>query len=483
MSDQHNPRVMGCAGDPYVRTPNIDALASRGLTFTNMYCASPLCVPSRMAFMAGRSASSVEIYNNAGMLAPNVPTFARGLSAAGYETVLCGRMHFVGEDQYHGFERRLFGDCHHGEYLTKEILGEGEHHTDGQTKYAVQFSGYGKTGYEAFDATVTERACAILESRREDERPLALVVGCILPHNPLICSRDLFEHYLAAIPEPNRFEEPLDLHPAVRRWRERRRCGDLTPQQMHRGTAAYYGLVETMDRNVGRIVEAVAGSALAENTIVIYCSDHGDLAGEHGMFWKSSFYEGSVRVPFVASWPGRIPEGREVGCVASLIDVGPTLLDMAGAEALSGAEGRSFRAFLEGGDTSRWPNEAFAEYGGAHGDAPSAMLRTGPWKLIYFDETKSCQLFHLEDDPGELVDRAKETACREIVRDGLRKIHSRWSPEKMREGASRATKAHQEINLGSASFPFEYGIGDVEAHNIFDESQLDDVFPDRPKVK
>ena len=170
MSDQHNAGVMGCAGNPIVRTPNLDALAEQGTRFTNTYCPYPLCAPSRMGFMAAHYPSDIGVFDNGGILSSHTPTFAHGLGAAGYEAVLCGRMHFGGPDQFHGFERRIHADCG-GRTLSPEILGSGYNRTNGQTKYAVEVSGYGQTGYQRFDRSVTDTACNYISHWNGQGRP------------------------------------------------------------------------------------------------------------------------------------------------------------------------------------------------------------------------------------------------------------------------------------------------------------------------
>ena len=401
MSDQHNPNVMGCAGNEIVQTPVLDALASEGVRFSNVYCPYPLCVPSRMAFMAAKYPSEIDIWDNHSILSSNVPTFAHSLGAAGYEAVLCGRMHFRGPDQFHGFERRIFGELY-STALSPEIRGISPNTTDGQSKYAVQVSGYGRTGYQLYDRMVTQRAREFLSAHRKADRPYCLVVGLGLPHNPLICSQELFEYYIDRVPVPEpRPEAYLEaLHPAMKMWRERRGVDDLTPEQNHRGLAAYYGLVTELDRNVGQIVEMVKASPEAANTVTIYCSDHGDMACEHGMWWKSNFYEGSVKVPCIVSWPKRFASSKVVDAVVSLIDLGPTVLEIAGAEPLPDATGRSFAGMLGPGNQEiEWPNEVYSEYLGLLGDEPACMTRRGAWKLNYYHEFGSYQLFNLEHDP------------------------------------------------------------------------------------
>ena len=200
MSDQHNAHIAGCDGNGIVRTPNLDRLAADGVYFTSAYCPYPLCVPSRMAFMTAQYPSDVNVWDNPSILSSDVPTFAHALGAGGYEAVLCGRMHFGGRDRFHGFEKVIYGDCRNS--VSREIMGEGYNRTNGQTKYAVEISGHGRVGFEAFDSAVTAKAIEFVEARRGavDARPYCLVVGYMQPHNPLICSRELFEYYLERLP-------------------------------------------------------------------------------------------------------------------------------------------------------------------------------------------------------------------------------------------------------------------------------------------
>ena len=475
MSDQHNASVMGCAGNPIVRTPNLDALAEQGTRFTNAYCPYPLCAPSRMGFMAAHYPSDIGVFDNGGILSSHTPTFAHGLGAAGYEAVLCGRMHFGGPDQFHGFEKRIHADCG-GRTLSPEILGSAYNRTNGQTKYAVEVSGYGQTGYQLFDGSVTDTACNYISHWNGKGRPCCLVVGLMLPHNPLICSKALFDHYEQIPSSEPVSQDYLDtLHPAMRKWRERRGVDDLTPEQNRRGLAAYYGLVTELDSNIGRIAGAVRSSPEADRTVIIYCSDHGDMACEHGMWWKSSFYDGSARVPLIVSWPQQLLRGKKNHAVISLIDVGPTVLDLADAAPLPDVSGRSFAGFLSGdGTIPDWPNEVFSEYIGLLGDQPSCMVRTGPWKLNYYHEFQSCQLFNMDEDADEMHDRAEDSACREIVEDCLARIHRRWSAERILRNAEKQNRAKDLIRrCGYGLMPHPVSpFAAPEGCNRFDFSQL-----------
>jgi choline-sulfatase len=360
-------------------------------------------------------------------------------------------MHFLGHDQFHGFEERIFGDC--GGYLSAEIRGVGWNRTNGQTKYAVEVAGHGRTGLQAYDRKVTELACEYITRNRE-QRPYCLVVGYTLPHNPLICSKELFDYYKDALPKPEPVSEAYltALNPAIRMWRERRGVDDLTPEQNHIGLAAYYGLVTEMDRNIGLIMDAASKSSGAANTAVIYCTDHGDMACEHGMWWKSSHYEGSARIPLIFSWPGMWNQDSSVEAVVSLIDVAPTVLETAGAQALPEATGRSLAGFLTDPEgTSHWPHEIFCEYIGAHGDSPSCMIRRREWKLMYYSEFDTYLLFNLEEDPEEVHDRVNDPNCREIAGALLAAIHGRWSADMMKNGAAREEK--RQSLLASCGHP------------------------------
>jgi choline-sulfatase len=477
MSDQHNPHLMGCAGNGIVRTPNLDKLAGEGIRLSNVYCPYPLCVPSRSGFMTARYPSEIDVWDNDSILSSSVPTFAHGLGGAGYEAVLCGRMHFRGPDRFHGFEKRIFGELSTGA-LSPEIQGTGYNRTNGQTKYAVQVSGYGRTGFQLYDQMVTRSACEFIAEPRHDDRPYCLVVGFVLPHNPLIASREWFEYYMERIPVPEATPESYRhaLHPAMKMWRMRRGVDDLTPEQNHRGLAAYYALVTELDSNVGQILDAVNRSPECEKTVVIYCSDHGDMACEHGMWWKSNFYEGSAGVPCIVWWPSGFAGGRVMDSVVSLIDIGPTLLEIAGGEALPDSSGKSFAQLLAPeGQSIEWMHEVRSEYMGLLGDAPAYMVRWGPWKLNYYHETGWYQLFNLIEDPREAADRSSDPACKAIAVDCLARMRERWSAEEALTQAKRQHRAMAFIDrCGHEFVPHEMSAFEVpEGYNEFDFGQLD----------
>ena len=447
MSDQHHPHVMGCEGDPVVRTPHLDRLAEGGTPFENCYCPSPLCVPSRMSFLTSRHPSANEVWSNQCILSSDIPTFAHALGAAGYETILDGRMHLVGPDRSHGFERHLVGAVSPA-YIgarTKAIPPELSA-ASGQSRYAVEVAGPGRTGYQVFDECVAEAAAALLSGRSgaRRERPFCLVAGFVLPHCPFVCPREDWEQYLDRVEMPEIPEGYFDdLHPAMQLWRRNRGVEDLSEDETRRARAGYYGLVTHFDRQVGRILNALEESGLSEDTVVIYTSDHGEMAGEHGLWWKSSFYEGSVGVPLIVSWPGQFGAGVRRGEVVNLVDIGPTLLEIAGAEALPDTAGRSLVS-LARGEPEEWEDETFSEHYPSHGVPPTRMIRRGPWKLVHFEGYRP-QLFNLEDDPGEWHDLGDDPAHSEVQRELHERVLEGWSAGRMEEALARRGRGHKVL--------------------------------------
>lgn len=439
MSDQHHPHIMGCEGDPVVRTPNLDRLAERGALFENCYCPSALCVPSRMSFMTSRYPSGNEVWTNGCHLSSDIPTFAHSLGAAGYESLLIGRMHFVGPDQRHGFERRLVGDvC--SPYiggplpaLTEEIFPGA-----GFNRKSFDLTGGGRTGYQIYDEQVAGEAADYLKvhagTPADERRPFCAVVGFVLPHCPFICPEEDSRYYedKVTLPEP---ADRYPTHPAIQLWQQTSGVEDLPQEKARRARAAYYGLVTHFDRQVGTVLDVLEQSGLAKDTVVIYVSDHGEMAGEHGLWWKLSHYEGSASVPLIVTWPGRIEGGRRLNQVVNLTDIGATMIDIGGGAPLPNTVGRSLLPLLDG-EPIEWEDETFCECCPYEALPASRMVRRGPWKLVYYAGFRPI-LFNLDADPNELHDLGEDPAHAEIVRDLTARVLDGWSPSHIEETVSR----------------------------------------------
>ena len=437
MSDQHSPHQLACCGDDVVRTPHLDRLAAEGMLFERAYCAAPLCAPSRMSFLTSRRPSANRVWGNQHILSSATPTWAHAVGAAGYETALIGRMHFVGCDQRHGFVRRPLGEymAHHpgvappGAALFQQIPAS----TSGQHRVSVEMAGTGRTGYQAFDESVADATCAYLheQARDDDRRPFAAVAGFMLPHCPFFAPRELFDYYYERVDVPQPTAAELAREPqAIRNFKKRRGIDDPLPEERIRvARAAYFALCEYLDQQVGRILDKLDETGLRENTLVVYCSDHGEMAGEHGCWWKSNYYDGSVRVPLIARLPGVVEAGRRNSTLCNLMDLGPTVIDMAAAEQLPRSDGHSLWRQLTGQADATRPRETFSEHGTDWDKTPSRMIVRGPWKLYkYHDETPPV-LFHLEDDPGEMCDLAADPAHSGIRDELLQRLYQNWDPD------------------------------------------------------
>ena len=410
MSDQHHAGVMGCAGDAVADTPSLDRLAAEGVRLSNTYCPCPLCGPSRMAFMTAQHPFGIDCWTNESAINPDTATFAHAFLAAGYETVLAGRMHFVGGQQRHGFVKRLIGDVPESGYLEAgwkldRVVGP-LRDTCGSGANAVIKSGPGRTGYQAYDRAVTQAAVDWLTTRRDGNQPFLLTVGFILPHCPFVAPAEDFDYFAERISPADLPPPDEHLHPVMAHWR--RSAGVDPPPPLDaqwRARVAYYGMCRMLDRNIAAILDALDHSGQADNTLVVYTSDHGEMLGEHGLWWKSTFYDGACRVPLLMRWPQHLPAGTARTENVSLIDIGPTLLDLAGAGPIPDVSGTSFRRLVDPtGDP--WPDVAMAEYvyWSDDGLVPARMIRKGPWKCNLYHAAAG-ELFNLADDGGELRNR------------------------------------------------------------------------------
>lgn len=436
-SDQHS-QLAGCYGDRVVRTPHIDGLSRAGVTFDNAYCPSPICLPSRMSFLTAREPHQQECWTNEDILPSGVPTYAHALGAAGYDATLVGRMHSVGPDQTRGYRERLVGD-HSTNWIGGQAhdLGVLDKANDPWRESLIA-SGPGRSAYEAHDHDVTDAAVsrlAELGARRAagDTTPFALTVGWLLPHAPYVCDPDLFESYAGKVPPPA-IPVPNDEHPHYAWWREDRGIAGATEAEITRARTAYYGLVTTLDAMVGRVLAALEAAGLAETTLVVYTSDHGEHLGNRGLWWKSTLYDDAAKVPLIMRWPGHIQPGERRDAVVNLTDVTATLLDMANAPALPNSQGRSFAPLLDDA-AAPWDDETVSEY--VNDGVPawsggrlvvSRMLRRGGFKLIYHRGHPE-QLFDLDTDPEERIDLAGRPEYKEIQDSMRARLLRDWDPE------------------------------------------------------
>lgn len=440
MSDQHSKHHLGCYGDSLVRTPHLDRLASEGMRFDDAYAASPVCVPSRMSFMSCRRPSATRVWNNHHLLHSGIPTWAHSLGAADIDTALIGRMHFNGPDQRHGFGERPLGEygaIHPGAPRVGKLFTSIPTSTTGHCREAVEIAGAGTTSYQAMDELVAARTFDWLKTRGR-KTPFAAVSGFLLPHCPFIAPRDLFDYYYDKVDVP---EQPSAESQPAAVVNFRRNRGILAPplpqERVRVARAAYFGMCEHLDRQIGKVLDCLDETGLADNTLVIYDSDHGEMAGEHGCWWKSNYYEGSVGVPMVARWLGEISPGSSSNEICNLMDLGVTLINLIEAPALPPADGHSLSKTLRSqGDPDR-PGETYSEHGPTPNDAPSRMIRRGKWKLTKYADDRAPILFDFDADPGEWHDLGEDPAPAPIRDELLRAVYDGWDPAFVRAASAR----------------------------------------------
>jgi len=433
MCDQLGARALRAYGHPVVRSPHIDALAERGTVFENCYSSFPLCVPARLAFMTGKLCSNIGAWDNAAQLSSDIPTFAHYLRVLGYRTCLSGKMHFIGPDQLHGFAERVTTDICPSDFNWTADWDDPWRTMDWfHTMKNVKTAGIAERSLQQdYDEEVAFHAARKIFdwARQPNESPFLLVASFTHPHDPYVTPRRFWELYrddeidMPRVP----FIEPRERDPHSRRLWEQYDRGEfaVNDHDVRRARHAYYGSISYVDERIGEVLDALTRTGFMDNTIVLFCSDHGDMIGERGLWYKMSFYEGSARVPLIMAGPG-IPHGHRVRSNCSHVDILPTLVELAAGGGWSGypepVDGGSLMPLLSTEEPERVAvSELFSE-GVA---APYVMLRKGRFKLTFVEHDPP-QLFDLESDPDEVRDLAGDPAYGEVKASLEAEVHRRW---------------------------------------------------------
>jgi len=435
MVDQLNGTLFPDGPAEFLHAPNLRALAARSARYANCYTASPLCAPGRASFMSGQLPSRTRVYDNAAEFPSSVPTYAHHLRRAGYRTVLSGKMHFVGPDQLHGFEERLTTDVYPADFgWTPDYRKPGEridwwYHNLG----SVTGAGVAETSNQMeYDDEVAFHAEAELyrlsrESTDEAARPWCLTVSFTHPHDPYVARKkfwDLYEDCPALEPTvPAVAFEDQDAHSQRLYLANDYRNFDIGPEDVRRSRRAYFANISYLDDKIGNLLDVLKRCRMDEDTIVLFCSDHGDMLGERGLWFKMSFFEGSARVPLMIAGngirPGRIEQP------VSTIDVTPTLAELASVdldEVLPWTDGESLVP-LAAGEARRSP--VHMEYAAEGSYAPLVSIRDGRFKFNHC-ELDPPQLFDLEADPQEVRNLAGETEHAARVASFMQAVRERW---------------------------------------------------------
>ena len=465
MVDQLNGTLFPDGPADFLHAPALKTLAARSVRFRNSYTGSPLCAPGRAAFMSGRLPSRTGIYDNAAEFTSNIPTYAHHLRRAGYYTCLSGKMHFVGPDQLHGFEERLTTDIYPADFgWTPDYRKPGEridwwYHNLGSVTGAGVAEISNQMEYDDEVAFNAEQKLYQL-SRGSDERPWCLTVSFTHPHDPYVARRKFWDLYedcpeleprVGAVP----FEDQ-DAHSQRLYLANDYKNFDITDEDVRRSRQAYYANISYLDDKIATLLDTLKRCRMDEDTVVVFCSDHGDMLGERGLWFKMSFFEGSARVPMMIAGPGI--EGRTVTAPVSTIDITPTLADIAGvdlSEVAPWTDGESLKPLIEGGERT---SPVLIEYAAEGSYAPLISIRRGRFKFNHC-ELDPPQLFDLEADPDELTNLATDPAHADILTAFMTEMRERWDMEKfdreVRDSQARRWVVYEALRNGSY-YPWDF---------------------------
>lgn len=489
MADQMAGLALPFLGHPIVRAPNLESLARNGVLFENAYCNSPLCAPSRASMVTGQLPSRIGTYDNAAEFPASLPTFGHYLRALGYYTCLCGKMHFVGPDQLHGFEERLTTDIYPADFgWTPDWENPEKRLSWYHNMLSIVQAGTCLTSNQLdFDEEVAFHATRKIHdmARDGDGRPFCLFVSFTHPHDPFAIAQAYWDRYdhdqidLPAVPPmpANQFD------PHSRRLHHVCDLGryQQTEERVRNARHAYYGAISYVDDKVGQLVQALEATGFLENTVIIFTSDHGEMLGERGMWYKMSFFEWAARVPLVFYAPGRL-KPQHVKKNVSLVDLLPTLVEL-GSETCSVHElsddldGVSLVPFLRG-DSSDRPDTVYGEILCEGAIAPCFMIRRGRYKYIY-SQTDPEQLYDLDADPPELENLVGRPGHEQVRRQFLEEVTVQWDPQKLRNDViasqRRRRLVFRSLSMGQQS-PWDFQpYQDASRRYVRSHMELDDL--------
>ena len=448
ITDQHHADWLGCAGHPLVKTPNLDRLAAGGTRFTGAYAPVPYCSPTRLALMTGRYPSSLGLGRNVDAKADPLrlreptQTYAGLLAQQGYRCHQNGKWHLgdptelncyptpdaeaiktlvrdrrraAGQGAYDDGprpgEKTLVGDV----WLRDQVADAHDLWLKEDKRPAQDVGVIGRLRIKpefTEEAAITDHCCELLRQHRNE--PFAVTWSVSPPHAPWVAPSPYYDQY-----DPAAFTLPATWRQSPQPWsasaaaRMGRLYGEAGLREYLR---CYAAQITMMDAFVGRLLDTLDELKLAERTLVVFTSDHGNLLGQHGMMDKTlgTFYEDLVRVPLLMRLPGAIPASAQRGGQVSLVDMAPTLLDYLGAPALTTAHGRSLRGVLSGDDAGE--ETIFAERNEPHLPSAARMVRTRDWKLCLLGRGQG-ELYDLKRDPGEATNLFTDPAHAATVAD------------------------------------------------------------------
>lgn len=413
-----------------VQMPHLMKLAEQAVVFDSAYCNSPLCAPSRFTLVSGRLPSKIGAYDNAADFPADVPTYAHYLRRLGYRTALSGKMHFCGPDQLHGYEERLTSDIYPADYGWAVNWDEPDVRASWYHNMSsvLQAGPCVRSNQLDFDEEVVFKARQYLYDhvRLTPEQPFCLTVSMTHPHDPYTIPREYWDRYEGVdIPLPRQHIEQAEQDPHSQRLLKVIDLWDkpLPEDKIRDARRAYFGACSYIDDNIGKLLGTLEECGLAEDTLIVFSGDHGDMLGERGLWYKMHWFEMSARVPLLVHAPKRFAAHR-VSQSVSTLDLLPTLVELAGGQIELGLEleGRSLLAHLEG---EGGHDEVLGEYMAEGTLSPLMMIRRGPWKFVY-SEDDPLLLFNLQHDPAERENLAGSADHQTLLAEFIAEARERW---------------------------------------------------------
>lgn len=416
-SDQHRRDVAGCYGHPIVETPHLDSLAVRGTRFTHAYTPSPICVSARACMATGYYAHQVGAWDNAApYTGVEATSWGHRLTAHGIRVTTIGKLHYRSQQDPTGFpDQRLPMHVKGGSGNLYGLLRE-EMPPLASFRTQVENAGPGISDYATYDAQVARAAVHWLHEEADTQTPWALKVSFANPHPPFLAPTEFAERYAPnEVPLPANWQAAdWPHHPAID-WLRRQQKIDTPFDEtiVRRAIATYFGMVSYVDSLIGDVLNALDATGQTNETLVIYTSDHGEMLGEKGLWFKCCMYEASVGIPFIMAGPG-VPRGDVCKAPCSLVDLYPTLLEAFDISAPTDEPPRPGESLLSLAGTPARQRSIFSEFHGALSRSAVAMLRTDRWKFIDYANATP-QLFDVQQDPHEQVDLAENADYAELI--------------------------------------------------------------------
>ncbi|MBN9389057.1 MAG: sulfatase-like hydrolase/transferase [Chloroflexi bacterium] len=451
-TDQQRQDTLGFYGNQFVKTPNLDWLAARGMVFDNCFAQNPVCTPSRASFLTGRYPRTTRTRQNGQSIPPDEVPVTKLLADAGYRCGLAGKLHLSAchpkispeterriEDGYEAFYWSASPDADWPTNQYSNWLAE-----QGLSLKRTPFRGspYVQTALPAeFSQTkwCVDRAIEFIKDATEKEDNWLFSLNVFDPHHPFSPPPEYLERFLPTLgelPLPNYLEGELDNKPI---FQQKDHLGTLNnPKNFpfvsmtdydHRLLkAAYWAMVELVDDQVGRLFRLLEETGQAENTLVIFMTDHGEMLGDHGVYLKGPFfYEPAIKLPFVMAWPGVIEAGQRYNELIELVDLAPTLLEAAGLPVYAGMQGKSLWPSLTGMTERYGHADVYCEFFNSaiwhKNPTPyGTMVRSDRYKLVNFHGLNMGELYDLQEDPLERFNRWGDPAYREVMFEMLMRM-------------------------------------------------------------